>query len=89
MGEAKNEYKTIGVQIKNHKYNNSPTDIEWLKFMAGCYVRKIDKAIFITTGRLTSNQRREAGEAKVNIIAGIEEINRIAGEFKYDVFEEF
>lgn len=88
IGEIKTEYKSIGVQIKNHKESSSPTEKEWLKFLAGCFVRHIDKAIFITTGRLTSEQRREAGEGKIMIIEGIEELNRLAKEYKYELYEE-
>ena len=88
IGEIRTEYKSIGVQIKNHKESSSPTEKEWLKFLAGCFVRQIDKAIFITTGRLTSEQRREAGEGKIMIIEGIGELNRLAREFKYEIYEE-
>jgi len=88
IGEIRTEYKSIGVQIKNHKESSSPTEKEWLKFLAGCFVRQIDKAIFITTGRLTSEQRREAGEGKIMIIEGIGELNRLAKEFKYEIYEE-
>jgi hypothetical protein len=88
IGEINSEYESIGVQIKNHQENSTPTEKEWLKFMAGCFVRHIDKAIFITTGRLTSEQRREAGEAKITVIEGIEELNRIAREYKYEKYEE-
>jgi hypothetical protein len=89
IGDIHQEHKTIGVQIKNHKENSCPTEKEWLKFMAGCFVRKIDKAIFITTGKLTSEQRREAGEAKVLVLEGIEEIERIAKDNKYKKYDEF
>lgn len=88
IGEVHSEYRSIGVQIKNHQANSSPTEKEWLKFMAGCFVRRIDKAIFITTGRLTSEQRREAGEGKMLIIEGIDELTRIASECKYKKYEE-
>jgi len=89
IGDVHQEHRTIGVQIKNHKENSSPTEKEWLKFMAGCFVRKIDKAIFITTGRLSSEQRREAGEAKILVLEGVEEIARIAKDNKYKEYEEF
>ena len=56
--------------------------------MAGCLVRQIDKAVFITTGRLTSEQRREAGEGKIMIIEGVDELNRIAKEYNYEAYEE-
>ena len=88
IGEVGTEYKSIGVQIKSHKESSSPTEKEWLKFLAGCFVRQIDKAVFITTGRLTSEQRREAGEGKVMIIEGRDELNRIAKEYRYELYEE-
>jgi len=88
IGEIGTEYKSIGVQIKNHKESSSPTEKEWLKFLAGCFVRQIDKAVFITTGRLTSEQRREAGEGKVMIIEGVDELKRIAKEYNYELYEE-
>jgi len=88
IGELGSEYRSIGVQVKNHNENATPTEKEWLKFMAGCFVRHIDKGIFITTGRLNSGQRREAGEAKVTVIEGVDEVNRIALEYKYQKFEE-
>lgn len=88
IGEVRTESRSIGVQVKNHQENSTPTEKEWLKFLAGCFVRHIEKAIFITSGRLTSEQRREAGEGKITIIEGIEELNRIAKEYKYPSFED-
>ena len=88
IGEVNSEYRSLGVQIKNHQENSSPTEKEWLKFMAGCFVRHIDKAVFITTGRLSSEQRREAGEAKILIIEGIDELHRIAKKYGQPNYEE-
>jgi hypothetical protein len=89
IGEKQSEYNTIGVQIKNHKETSAPTKDEWLKFLAGCFVRHIENVIFITTGKLSSEQRREAGEAKITVIEGIEELNRIARLYKYKTYEEY
>jgi len=89
IGESHSEYKTIGVQIKNHKETSAPTNVEWLKFLAGCFVRHIDEVIFITTGKLNSEQRREAGEAKITVIEGIEELNRIAKLYHYKTYDEY
>jgi hypothetical protein len=89
IGELHSEYKTIGVQIKNHKETSAPTKDEWSKFLAGCFVRHIDEAIFITTGKLNSEQRREAGEAKITVIEGVEELNRIAKLYKYKSYDEY
>ncbi|MEW6281875.1 MAG: restriction endonuclease, partial [Candidatus Eremiobacterota bacterium] len=81
------ERRTIGVQVKFHKPGTSLKKEEWRNFLAGCFARKVSTAIFITTGRLSGDQRREAGEAGVLVIEGREEINRLArqhglGEFK-------
>jgi len=89
IGEGHSKHETIGVQIKNHKETSAPTKEEWLKFLAGCFVRHIEEAMFITTGRLTSEQRREAGEAKITVIEGIEELNRIAKLYKYKTYDEY
>jgi len=88
LGEVGGEYKCIGAQVKNHKENNIPNEKEWLKFLAGCFVRRIDKGIFITTGRLSSEQRREAGEGKITVVEGIDEINRLAATYKYAKYED-
>jgi len=89
IGEGHSKHETIGVQIKNHKATSAPTKEEWSKFLAGCFVRHIDEAMFITTGKLTSEQRREAGEAKITVIEGIEELNRIAKLYKYKTYDEY
>jgi len=89
IGEKLSEHKTIGVQIKNHKETSAPTKEEWAKFLAGCFVRHIEEAMFITTGKLTSEQRREAGEAKITVIEGIDELNRIAKLYKYKTYNEY
>jgi hypothetical protein len=88
IGEVRNEANILGVQVKCHQQNTTPTQIEWLKFLAGCFARHIDKAIFVTTGHLSSEQRREAGEAKITVIEGIDELNRIAKEYNYQLHEE-
>lgn len=91
LGELKDKSNSIGVQVKFHKSKNSPTEIEWLKFLSGCFARRVDDAIFITTGRLKTEQYREAREAKVLVIQGKDEITRIAkhNNFKkFDLFED-
>lgn len=91
LGENRSEVQSIGVQVKFHATNSAPTNEEWLKFLAGCFARRLDSAIFVTTGRLTSEQRREAGEARVVVIEGREEITRIAqlyGIEQFDLFDE-
>ena len=44
---------SVGVQVKLHDPTNAPTEIEWLKFLSGCFARRVNNALFITTGRLT------------------------------------
>ena len=89
IGESNHERQSIGAQVKFHASNSAPTTEEWLKFLAGCFARRLDRAIFITTGRLTSEQRREAGEAGVVVIEGQEEITRIASLYGIEAFELF
>jgi hypothetical protein len=89
LGENRSEIQSIGVQIKFHAPNTAPTNEEWLKFLAGCFARRLDSAIFVTTGRLSSEQRREAGEARVVVIEGREEISRIAKTYGVEPFELF
>lgn len=78
IGDAGDEPKCIGVQVKFHKPENAPTSTEWLKFLSGCFARRVDTAIFVTTGQLTAEQRREAQEARIVVIEGRDEITRIA-----------
>jgi hypothetical protein len=87
LGETKEEPKTLGIQVKLHQDNSIPTKEEWLKFLAGCFTRKIEKAIFITTGKLNGDQRREAGEGQVTVIEGKNEINRLSTLHKVTHFE--
>ncbi|MBC7875948.1 MAG: restriction endonuclease [Anaerolineales bacterium] len=89
LGENRSGIQSIGVQIKFHAANTAPTNEEWLKFLAGCFARRLDSAIFVTTGRLTSEQRREAGEARVIVIEGREEIARIAQIYGIEEFDLF
>lgn len=89
LGELKDKPNSIGVQVKFHKSKNSPTETEWLKFLSGCFARRVDDAIFITTGRLKTEQYREAREAKVLVIQGKDEITRIAKHNNYKKFDLF
>jgi restriction endonuclease Mrr len=89
IGKVADNPQFIGVQVKFHAENTVPSQLEWLKFLAGCFARQVDHAVFITTGRLTSEQRREAGEAKVVVIEGREEISRIANLHGIEEFELF
>lgn len=77
----------IGVQVKLHDPARAPSDEEWQKFLAGCFTRRVDLAIFVTTGCLRGDQRREASEAGVIVIAGAAEIERIADLYSYARFE--
>lgn len=78
IGDASDESRSIGVQVKLHQASNAPTQTEWLKFLAGCFARRVGSAAFVTTGRLTGEQRREAQEAGVTVIEGAEELRRLA-----------
>ena len=77
----------VGVQVKLHASQNAPSEKEWLKFFAGCFARRVDLGIFVTTGRLTGGQRREAAEAQLAVIEGYEELNRLAGQVGLSPFE--
>ncbi len=89
LGDNASEIKSIGVQVKFHKEKNSPTQMEWLKFLSGCFARRVDSAIFITTGRLSSSQYREAREANVVVIQGRKEVTRLAKQNNIGKFELF
>ena len=89
LGETKDEPKIIGVQVKFHQAKYAPTQMEWLKFLSGCFARRVHSAVFITTGRLTAEQRREAREANVIVIEGRDEISRLAALYNLKRFELF
>lgn len=78
----------VGVQVKYHATDNAPAEKEWLKFLAGCFARRVDFAMFFTTGRLTGDQRREAAEAQVAVIEGEEELARLASHHGLKRFDE-
>jgi hypothetical protein len=90
IGHSKDDPKSIGVQVKFHAEKYTPTQIEWLKFLSGCFARRVESAIFITTGRLSAEQRREAGEANVIVVESREEVTRLAALYqipKFDLFD--
>ncbi len=89
LGEPDAMPGTIGVQIKLHAPTNAPSQLEWLKFLAGCFARRVDAGIFVTSGKLLAEQRREAGEAQVIVIEGKEEITRISSLYGIAVFDFF
>lgn len=89
LGDSFGEPSSIGVQVKFHKSTNAPTKLEWLKFLAGCFSRRLDAAVFVTTGRLTGEQRREAQEARVIVIEGRDEVSRLATQHGIEHFELF
>jgi hypothetical protein len=91
VSDQTSDPQVIGVQVKFHAPDSAPAQVEWLKFLAGCFARRVNKAVFITTGRLTSEQRREANEAKVLVIEGRDEVHRIASKYgiaKFDMFDD-
>ncbi len=89
IGDASTEPKSIGVQVKFYAAKSAPTQLEWLKFLSGCFARRVESAIFITTGKLTSEQRREAQEARITIVEGREEIVRLAKLHDIEPFDLF
>ena len=89
LGDAHGEPSSIGVQVKFHSPNNAPTEREWLKFLAGSFSRRLDAAVFVTTGKLTGEQRREAQEARVIVIEGRDEVSRLASQHGIDRFDLF
>ena len=57
----------------------------------GLLSRRLDSAIFVTSGKLTGEQRREAQEARVVVIEGQEEILRLSAQHnieRFDLFDE-
>jgi transposase len=88
-GEAADEPKSIGVQVKFYSEKSAPRQLEWLKFLSGCFSRRLESAIFITTGKLTGDQRREAQEARITIIEGKDEITRLSQLHSIGDFELF
>ena len=89
IGESKDASSSIGVQVKFHAEKYAPTQLEWLKFLSGCFARRVENAIFITTGRLTGEQRREAREARVLVVEGKEEVTRLAKLYELSKFSLF
>lgn len=78
----------IGVQVKCHAPKQTPSDAEWISFLAGCFTRNLTKALFITTGRLTSNQLREVSESgRITILSGSAQISRLASKHNLAPFE--
>jgi hypothetical protein len=74
---------------KLHAATNAHSQLEWLKFLAGCCSRRVDTGVFVTSGKLLAEQRREAGEAQVIVIEGKEEITGISGLYGVAVFDFF
>lgn len=89
LGDARGEPSCIGVQVKFHHATHAPTEREWLKFLAGCFSRRLEAAIFVTTGRLMGEQRREAQEAGLIVIEGRDEVSRLAAQHGVGRFELF
>jgi len=90
LGESGHDYGSIGVQVKLHSPTSAPSAREWLKFLAGAFVRRIGTEVFITTGRLSGEQRREAGEAGVIVIEGDESILELCATYEVnpEIFED-
>lgn len=89
IGDAGLEPRKIGVQVKFHAEKYGPNKDEWLKFLSGCFARRVDAAWFITTGKLLPEQRREAGEAGVRLVEGRDEVKRLAEHYGLEAFSLF
>lgn len=87
--DNKNTVSTIGVQVKFHQSKHVPTENEWLKFLSGCFSHRVDLAIFITTGSMSGEQMRQAREASVLVIQGVDEVQRVSKQYSLDDFELF
>lgn len=87
LGDEQTGPRTVGAQVKHHGDGRSLAPAEWRSFLAGVAARRLDQALFVTTGRLTGEQRREAHEAEVIVIEGRDEVTRIAAEFGQGRFE--
>lgn len=83
------EPRVIGVQVKCHAEEATLAKMEWFQFLAGCYARRVNSSIFVTTGRMNGKQRREAAEAQVVVIEGSAELSRLAKQFGITSFDEW
>lgn len=86
IGAIDGAAKRIGVQVKFHQAEHTPSDAEWLKFLAGCTLRNVSHGVFITTGRLSGAQRSDADRAGITVIEGRDEVDRMAERFGLEPF---
>jgi Restriction endonuclease len=89
VGNSLGDGTCLGVQVKFHKATSKRSEKEWLSFLAGCFERRVDRAIFVTTGQLSREQRQQAAAAGVTSIEGRKEVDRVAKEFALELFEEW
>ncbi len=79
----------IGVQVKLHQPLSTPSDAEWNKFLAGCYLRNVVRALFVTTGSLNGKQHREASQSMIHVLEGREQITRVALQYGITDFQHY
>lgn len=69
---------TIGIHVHCAKADTFLSQDVWRQFLAESFICRLDHAIFITTGRISPAQWKEATQARVTIIEGVEQLQRIA-----------
>jgi hypothetical protein len=80
----------IVVQAKCHDSGRSPTKEEWLQFGSALLFRQFSAGFFITTGRLTREQRQQAETSGViRVIEGIKAVDSLAKSYAYPTFHEW
>ncbi|MGQ9613160.1 hypothetical protein [Chloroflexus sp.] len=42
IGQIESQPRSIGVQVKFHNPTTAPSLLEWYRFMAGCFIRRVD-----------------------------------------------
>jgi hypothetical protein len=80
--------RVTAVQVKLHDADRCPSDEEWSQFLAGCPLRRSDRMIFITTGRVSAVQQREAQDAGIVVMAGEDTLKRVASLYGLAPFGE-
>jgi hypothetical protein len=59
VGATNGAAKRIGVQVKCHGDDHTPADLEWLKFMSGCTLRRVAHAPKSATSPPTGASSRD------------------------------
>lgn len=87
VAQTRDFYEVINRELASTGYILSNQGKARLRF----FINKVavDAAWFITTGKLSSEHRREAGEADVRIVEGREEVKRISNLHGLESFQLF